>query len=84
MPRRKKATPGQEPEAVAAEVEEAPEETPALPAEEPADDEVVVEVEIVVEEAAVVAEPEPVDEPAEKPVRVGGYVATPHGWRPVH
>lgn len=76
MPRRKKETPGQEPEPVAAVVEEAPEETPALPSEEP-----VVEVSVVVEEAA--PEPEAVEEPATV-VKVGGYVATPHGWRPVH
>ena len=60
MPRRKKATPGQdEPEVVAAVVEEEPVSPPAPP----------------------VPEPEPVEEPA-KVIKVGGYIATPHGWRP--
>jgi hypothetical protein len=70
---------------VAAVVEEEPVSPPAPPIPEP---EPVVEPEpepVVEETPEPVADenPEPVEEPA-KVIKVGGYIATPHGWRPVH
>lgn len=68
MPRKKKATTGQEPEVVAAVAGEAtPPPAPPKP--------------VIVVEAT--PEPEVVEVPA-KVIKVGGYIATPHGWRPVH